>query len=528
MSLAKATSRRDFLRTLGIGAAAIPLASCVGGQQVTAGGAPNVVLLYLDDATFTNLGCFGGPSATPNIDKLANEGMKFSRFYVSSAVCTPSRYSAITGRLASRATGIENEYPHGGPVRITWNTTLTNGEQTLAHQLRNGGYRTGMVGKWHLSPHHPETNKGRDDIDPRSREGKKELEDRYAQEQKTVMETGGFDYADAIYFNNINGMRLPKELRHHNVEWQLEKAIEFVGQGENEPFFLYWPTPIIHGPNPFLSLEADPRITPKGYLDQPPNVDMPPRKELFDRLYTYGTIDPREDGNGWWESGYGSAAMSWLDDAVGAFVRKLEELGQRENTMIIIASDNGLQRGKNSCYEAGANVPALINWPGHVRAGSVCDEIVSNLDFAPTIMEAAGMGHQADETCDGVSILPLLDNPEQAVRKSVMLEVGCTRAVVTKDYKYLAVRFPDDVLAEVTGENIEEFSHDATRDVDHRFGAHVFYPGYFDTDQLYYLTKDKHEQINLAKDRPGVLDAMKKIMTDYSKGLPHSFGEFSS
>ena len=518
-------SRRDFIKAIGLGAMAMPLYGKVQAQS-HANTRPNVVLLYVDDATFTHFGCFGGPCATPNIDRLANGGMRFSRFYVSSAVCTPSRYSAITGRLASRATGVEKEYPHGGPVRITWNTTLTKKEKTLAHHMKAGGYRTGMVGKWHLSPDDPEERKKREEINPRSAKGKKILEERYAKEQQIIKDVGGFDYADGIFFTNIKALPIPEELRFHNVEWQLEKAVDFISQDKDEPFFLYWPTPIVHGPNPMLSLKADPRITPKGYLDEPPKVDMPPRKELFDRLYTYGTIDPREDGKGWWESGYGVAAMSWLDDAVGAFVKKLEELGQLENTMIIIASDNGLQRGKNTNYEAGANVPALINWPGHVPAGRVCDELITNLDFAPTIMEAAGMKMPAGEVCDGVSFLPLLSNPSNAVHESIMLEVGCSRAVVTKDYKYLALRYPEEVMNGITEENYKEFSHDATRDVDHRFGAHAMYPGYFDMDQLYYLAEDKYEQINLAKDLPGVVSDMKKIMANYSEDLPHSFGEF--
>ena len=518
-------TRRDFIKAIGLGAMAMPLYGKVQAQS-HANKRPNVVLLYVDDATFANFGCFGGLAATPNIDKLANEGMKFSRFYVSSAVCTPSRYSTLTGRLASRATGVEEDYPHGGPIMISWNTTLTDREQTVAHHLKKGGYRTGMVGKWHLSPYDPASKNGREDIKPRSSKGKKILEQRYAEQQRIVKEVGGFDYADGIYFENINALPIPKELRYHNVEWQLDKAIEFVSGSKDEPFFLYWPTPIIHGPNPFLSLEADPLVTPKGYLDETPKVDMPSRKDLLDRLYTYGTIDPRENGTGWWETCYGSAAISWLDDAVGAFVRKLEELGQRENTMIIIASDNGLQRGKNTCYEAGAHVPALINWPGHVPAGRVCDELVTNLDFVPTIMDAAGVQMPAGEVCDGTSFLPLLENPELPVHESILLEVGYTRAVVTKDAKYLAVRFPVDIKAQVTKDNYKEFSQDGSKDVDHRFGAHVFYPGYFDTDQLYDLSEDKYEQINIAKNHPGALGDMKKLMNEYSKTLPHSFGEF--
>jgi arylsulfatase A-like enzyme len=385
-----------------------------------------------------------------------------------------------------------------------------------------------MVGKWHLSPHE-QRDPGREEIDPSTSEGASRLEAQYEEDCRSIRDLGGFDFADGIYNTNINALNVPRELRYHNVEWQAQMAMKFVAENRNRPFFLYWATPIIHSPNGILSLQADPRITPKGYLDQPPLGARQRRRQLLDRLYTLGTIDPREDGAGYWESIYGSAAVSWLDEAVGDLLNELERLGLAENTIILVSSDNGYQRGKNSCYEAGTRVPCILRWPGRIKAGTVSSQLASNVDIAPTVLSACGAGNDADLRSDGTSLLPLLASPDQPVQDSIFNEVGYSRAVVTRDWKYIAIRYPFQVKRQFNSENRREFSHDGTRDVDHRFGAHVFYPGYFDRDQLYHLAVDSAEQQNLAEVSRGKerLKEMKDRMRGYCHRLPHSFGEFS-
>ncbi|MEA2063990.1 MAG: sulfatase-like hydrolase/transferase [Gemmatimonadota bacterium] len=522
------TSRKDFLKTVGLGALTLPVYGNLSAKPANVK-KPNVIIIYVDDATFTHFGCYGGPSATPNIDSLAHRGVKFTRYYTSSAVCTPSRYGAITGRIATRSTDIQREFSAGTPVQLTWNASIGEGEKTLPGVLRDNGYKTGIVGKWHLNPMEKVDTKSREEIDPNTAEGKAILEAQYDSDCRHIRERGGFDYADGIYSGNINALPIPKELRYHNVEWQTSKAMEFIDRSKDDPFFLYWATPIIHSPNPLLSIQADPRITPKGYLKEAPKTRSS-RKELIDRLYTYGIIDPREDGKGWWESSYGAAGMAWLDEGIGTLLDYLDQKGIADNTMIILASDNGYQRGKNTCYESGTNVPCIVYWPGKTKAGATCDELACNLDFAPSIFEACGASVPDDYVLDGKSFLPVLANPGAQIHDSLFFEVGYSRAVVTKDWKYLAVRFPEETEAIVNSSNYKEFSHDGTRDVDHRFGAHVYYPGYFDKDQLYNIDADPVEQYNLAgKTNYSVqLDQMKGLLSKYCRSLPHSFGEFTS
>ncbi|MEA1996532.1 MAG: sulfatase-like hydrolase/transferase, partial [Gemmatimonadota bacterium] len=436
--------------------------------------------------------------------------------------------SVLTGRFASRSRcpEMESDFPHGGPVQLKWNTRLSPGEETIARVLKRHGYATGMVGKWHLS-HLEKLDENRENIDPSTPEGAAILEARYEEDCRNIRQSGGFDYADGVYNTNINALNVPRRLRFHNLEWQTRKAMDFVEQNKNDPFFLYWATPIIHSPNPMLSIEADPRITPKGYLKNAPGVSAK-RKKLLDRLYELGTIDPRENGEGYWETMYGSAGMTWLDDGIGALLEQLERLGLTEKTVIIIASDNGYQRGKNSCYEAGTNVPCVVRWPGIVKAGIECSQLVSNVDIAPTIFAACGVAPPGDMVLDGKSFLPLFTQPEEPIQNSLYHEIGYSRAVVTQDWKYLAIRFPEEITRRGTPDNREEFSHDGTRDVDHRFGAHVYYPGYFDYDQLYHISSDPAEQKNLAGNplHTAKLRELKEELKKYSNRLPHSFGEF--
>jgi arylsulfatase A-like enzyme len=198
-----------------------------------------------------------------------------------------------------------------------------------------------------------------------------------------------------------------------------------------------------------------------------------------------------------------------------------------ENTIIVFASDHQSPRAKMTCYEDGANAPGAIMWKGKIKTGQVHDALVANVDIVPTILELAGLDQAENYEIDGKSWAGLLNGTKSSIHESLYLEVVYQRAVVTKDWKYIAVRFPDKVNEVITPENRREFTIEGKRGKD-RYHNESQFPGYYDDDQLYYLVDDRGEQNNLANDPKYAdkLEEMKLIMKDYSRDLPYAFGEF--
>ena len=258
---------------------------------------------------------------------------------------------------------------------------------------------------------------------------------------------------------------------------------------------------------------------------------MPPRETIFERLRKEG-IDER------------NAPATWIDDSVGAIVKKLEELRLAENTLLIFTSDHG-SRGKYTCYEA-ARVPFIACWPRLIRPGSTVDAICANIDLPPTFLELAGASPPADVARDGAGLASLLrtGSPPQDWREDLLLEVSYIRGVVTRKWKYIANRPPpavqevidaDALRSARTGEprvvgiDGEASPGAARRRVSVRYGANIDFPNYFHRDQLYDLENDMFEQKNLACDPSfhEILEEMKDRLRRYSKTLPHAFGEFT-
>jgi len=514
-------SRRQFLAAT---AAAYPAFALGASPKARAANQdkPNVVVIYTDDQDFDQLGCWGGNVLTPNIDRLARQGTKLNRYYACSPVCTPSRYNALTGRFAARCLELQKQYPTDNPAFIRWNTFLSQGETTVAHLLKRAGYATGFVGKYHLFDNEAAQQQIPPDADARDPEVKKKLRANYEMIRSIIRRHAGFDYVGAVYANNMHALSLPKSLQYHNAEWITAAALDFIKKNADRPFFLYMPTTLPHAPNPTESLNADPRITPLGYLDEAPDV-QPSRKSVFERVKQAG-LDPK------------TAGITWLDDSIGAVLDKLDELGLTENTLVIFASDHGSRRGKMTCYEAAANTLCIIRYKGSIAPGRSIDKLTANIDIVPTILDAAGIKNP-DMKIDGRSLLPLLENPSNDNwRTSLYLEVTYTRAVVTDRYKYLAIRYPDHVRKQITPENRRQFNQEGTRlstrsisgPVTVRYGAANDFPGYYDYDQLYDLKNDPREQKNLAYDpaHKKTLGIMKSILKGYSADLPHDFAEF--
>jgi arylsulfatase A-like enzyme len=245
---------------------------------------PNVVLIYTDDQDQERVGAYGG-LPTPNIDRIAEEGMRFDRFYVSSPVCTPSRYTALTGRYASRSEALSGDDPN-----VDFGARIHRDSHTLASVLSDAGYTTGMAGKWHLGDH-----ESLEDVSPEADIEDPETADRVARNyERTVeeIERCGFDRAASAYPTNPSSVPLPEEMDHHNMDWVTQGAVEFVEDHREEPFFLYVAPTLTHGPWGLDQLASDPRNTPAGRLEEAPDV-QPDRESIRERVRERGLVRGR-------------------------------------------------------------------------------------------------------------------------------------------------------------------------------------------------------------------------------------------
>ena len=555
-------TRREFLKQLSAGAAAMALSSAAIREEPPPQQArPNIVLFYIDDLDFDEIGpydahtfpCYTGAKErglfrqnmnpwlayfenpavhTPHLDGLAREGVRFNRFYVTSTLCSPSRYALLTGRYACRSEGVRQQFPPGGPATILQHAHLGESEQSIARILKAAGYATGMVGKWHNfdwdGPYAGRVEGIPPDADPRDPDVAGPIRAAYDRGVQHIRAHHGFDYADRIYLQNKEALGIPKALQMHNLEWLVEGALDFIEDHRDEPFFLYFASPMPHGwvgSGDFL--HADPCATPAGILDAPPK-GMPPREDTARRAREAGATGRLMES-------------TWLDDAVGAVLGKLETLGVAENTLVLFISDHQ-NRGKETLYEA-ARVPALMRWPARLPCGCEIDALCANIDVLPTVAEACGIPLPKGFEADGQSLLPLFNEagPPEAWRDSLMLEIAHARAVVTPEWKYIALRYPPPLREEVERAEPGTYAWNGTAtrfqkgnqwdregDVYVPYGANKDFPGYFDADQLYNLREDPYEQKNLAADpaHEETLAQMKQRLRAHLIACPHTFGEF--
>jgi arylsulfatase A-like enzyme len=515
------STRRDFL--CAAAAAALP-------------SKPNIVLFYADDLDADELNCFrdtklmpsytalkkmGGPAGrgysdpmlTPHIDSLARDGAVFSRFYISSPVCTPSRYSLLAGRHATRSPGFLRNFPVGSPAFVAWNTPLGAEETNLAKSLKQLGYATGMVGKWHNFDRDSGVNEIErsyaEDADPREPSMRDTLRKRHERARQVLMECG-FDFADRVNIGNTEQVR-PTAIRGQNLEWHTEGALEFLKQYHDRPFFLYYPLPVPHGQY-FSMRRLNPLATTAGMLDKAPEV-QPSRENVYERLKAAG-IEER------------NAMATWMDDTVGVILEALETYGAAKNTIVLFISDNP-SRGKNTCYES-ARVPAIMRWPGRVKPGSIMNSLCANFDVAATLIEAAGGTPPADMLLDGRSFLPQLLGKREPKdwRQHLLIQIHNSRGVVTRRWKYIANRVPPKLAEQMRAEAAAGGERTAFWNgiKQNRFNADVDFPAYWDADQLYDLDADLYERRNI--NNPAVLADMKKRLAAALAPLPHTFGEF--
>ncbi len=501
---------------------------------------PNFVFFIADDMQRDMFNCLAEgeePFLTPNLDRLAAEGTLMLEQYVSAPVCTPSRFTCLTGRYASRSEsrGITSTIRRDGQSVVGWNTMITPRQVTLPSLLQQAGYKTGMVGK-----NHAIEAPGRKKVGYREDPRHPDVHARLRADQKLLcnaIKRCGFDYAAAISQNNpdSNG---PRALAVHNLDWITQAGLTFIEENKEEPFFLYFAATVPHAPGDAArSWNTDRRTTAAGFLDEPLEV-LPSRHDIPRRLKEAGVRADNQRAN-----------MLWLDDALGALLAKLSEHGLDKNTIVFFFNDHG-QGAKGTLYQGGINSPSIVWRYGGFPCGLVSRTRVSNIDFAPTILDFAGIT-RAEEQFDGVSFRPTLGD-NRPVHESLYFEMGYTRAVITGNWKYLALRYPkrawnmsqeerSRVLEEFNGTQREHSRPILTTDPSAPFSHITLIPGgggaeaastgkapaYYDGDQLYDLSRDPAEQKNLAHDPQyaAVLKSMKQRLQHHLKALPGGFAE---
>ena len=485
---------------------------------------PNIIMFLIDDQNPSSIAAFGGDTYTPNLNRMADEGMKFTRAYVSSSVCTPSRYTFLTGRFAGNshsklyAEAVGGKENQGDP---NFNVALERDKMNVGNVLREAGYATGFVGKFHLtsSLDFPEFYKGKNrwaDV-PKDASPGPETSAQFKHNERLMrryLEMLGFSWAKNVYQENIHS---PYAM--HNPEWTTVAALEFIEENKDGPFYLHLCSTLLHGPDKSWRKSMDhPLITGEGEVESLPEV-MTPRAELLKTIAEKG-FDPDSQ----------VAGEAWIDDSLGAILRKLKELGIDDNTLVIFAPDHGRDAKASVFSHGGCHVPMIMRWPKGIAAGHVCEELVQNIDFVPTFFELAQAEKPTSYRIDGRTLTPLFKNGRvEDWRDHLYLEMGAARATVTKDWSYIAVRHTKEQIAAIkkaSPQNLpKSMSYIGRLGIGVR-GADR--PGFFDEDQLYDLTKDPKERKNLAYEKTHAtrVKKMQSLLQRDLEVIGRPFGEF--
>ena len=347
-----------------------PLASLHAAEAAKPASKPNILFILADDLGWTDGGCFGSNFyETPNIDRLATQGMRFTDNYSACTVCSPSRAAIITGQYPARlhlTDFIPGKVHTKAKLSVPdWTMHLPLEVPNLAKTLKSAGYATANIGKWHL--------------------GEAAF---WPEKQGFDLNIAGCDMGHPpSYFSPYKIPTLTEGPQGEFLSDRLtNEAIKFIEQNKDRPFFVYLPHYAVHHP-----VMAKPEVIAKYKSKVDPKA---PHK--------------RPEYAGLIES---------VDDSVGRLLAKLEELKLSENTVVIFTSDNGglatittnlsLRAGKGSAYEGGVRVPLIIKWPGVTKPGSICHTPVIGVDFYPTLLAMTGV-MPSPGVVDGENIEPLL------------------------------------------------------------------------------------------------------------------------
>lgn len=476
---------------------------------------PNVVFFLVDDLGWRDVGCFGSTFyETPNIDRLANEGTRFTQAYAACHVCSPTRASILTGKYPARLHLTDwlfgrRDFPFQSLETVKTIQSLPDTEVTLAAALKSSGYSTAIFGKWHLGdePNGPRKH-GFDVQVPKWNKG----------------------WPKAGYHAPFQLAGLPGSKGDYLTDRLTDEALKFIEQNKNRPFFLYLSHFAVHDPIQGRSdlvekyrkklATISPADGPDFILEGNPDDHDPLSQEQLATLIKkpshrgHHVLPQRTVKIKQHQDNIQFAAMvESMDESLGRVLAKLEVLKLQDNTIVIFFSDNGgmsaanfgnpnrvvpdnrldaaystsnlpLRGAKGWLYEGGIRVPMIVKWPGHGKRSAVCDEPVISTDFYPTILEMAGLPARPDQHIDGISLAPLLKGQSDIQREAIYWHFP--------HYSNHGMQPPSGAVRAGDYKLIEHYEND--------------------TVQLFNLNNDLGEQTDLASSESAKADALRSML----------------
>jgi len=447
---------------------------------------PNIIYILADDLGYGDIGVYGQQNfQTPNLDRLARGGIKFTQHYSGSTVCAPSRSALMTGQHTGH-TFIRGNSEMGFTLEKEGQYPLADEEVTIAEVLKKAGYSTGAFGKWGLGYPGSEgdpTNQGFDKF--------------YGYNCQRV----AHNYYPTHLWDNRNKIPLDGNNGKTNATYAPlvihEKAISFIEKNKDQPFFMFYPSVIPHAelvaPEMYMKKYRGKYLPEKEYVNKKKHFSSSGEESKLLNNYSVGGYNSQKESHAAFV-----AMIHLLDEQVGQIIDKVHELGIAENTLIIFSSDNGphleggadpnyfnsngpLRGYKRDLYEGGIRVPTLAYWPSKITPGSTSNHISAFWDFFPTAVELAGINHNMTEI-DGISFLAELMGKEQQKHDYLYWEFsekGGRQAVRMEQWKAVRMNMsknPDSPI------------------------------------ELYNLDNDTGEKKNVAVQNPKIVQEMEKIM----------------